>query len=289
MLETIIQSIDAMQAKRRILKHENGLDEDGIKIKTLLGTKIIDKNSLSYLWMAIESDMNILILGDGLSGKKPFLYSLFPLIPSYDKTLAFDCHSKSSRYYENIISYVSSKPAEIRSALRSVNAFQANRIVVAALEKFHKETFSCANKGIPSISTMDGEGPAAIDLLKKNRVPANMLSMLDIVVSIGRAEDSIWKVEGINEYLWFSRSEYFMEEATATKNFELKMNSVLREGKFNTRDIGLSKMVRAYSNLNVVSKKEAIDEFRQRSEFLERSTESNLPSREYVDSYFEIK
>ncbi len=289
MFETMTQPVGAVMAKRRVLEHVNRSGEGGIGIKTLLETKIVDKESLAYLWMAIESDLNVLILGDEFSGRRPFLYSLFPLIPSYDKVMVFDCHPSNAKYYENMVSYISDRSADIKRALRSTGTFQVNRIIVPALEKFPKETFSCANKGIPFISTTKGEEPGIVDLLKKDRVPANTLSMLDIVVSIGRANESIWEIKSIYEYRWFARSEYFIEEAIASKNFEFEKSCIFEGGKFGAKNLGSSKTVQAYSDLNVVSKKETVEEFRHRSAFLGESLTSNLPSKEYVDSYFEIK
>ncbi len=289
MLETVMRPVAAIRTKGMALAHEAGIDEDGIGIKTLLRTRIVDSRSLAYLWMAIESNLNVLILGDGLSGGRPFMYSLFPLIPPYDRTIAFDCHAKNSRYHENLISYVPCGRHEVSGALKSARELLANRIVVADLEKFSREVFSCANWGIPFISTMAGEEPRIVDSLKKKRVPANSLSMLDVVVSMGKADDSVWRVNGISEYLWFSRSEYFIEEAVASKNFEFRTNCVLAGGKFNSKSLPVSKAMKAYSDLNVVGKKEAVEEFGRRSAFLAGSLDSNLPSKEYIDSYFEIK
>jgi hypothetical protein len=276
-------------AKREIRKHVLAPREGEIGIRRMIEAGIAGPEVLAYLWMAIESDLNVLVVGGKDSGKVPFLYSMFPFVPSYDKTLLFGCNPRAARYYNNFVSYVSDRPASVKRALNSAVSFDANRAVIAGLEGFHKEAFDCANRGIPILSTMDCGGGEPVDFLRKCRVHANTLCMLDVTVSIGRGDDAVWRVGGLSEYLWFSRSEYFMEEAVASHNFDFKKNNIVESAAFHGQSIGESKMVQAYSDLNVVEKRDAVAEFRRRSAFISRSLESSMPSREYVDSYFEIK
>lgn len=290
-LVSILKSIGENRLKKRIAGHALCSNtESGVGLKRMLEIGAISAEALSYLWMAIDANQNIIIAGRPHTGKPQLLFSLCPLIPSYEKALVFGNGTKDLSYYSNFISFVSGPgEPELRRQIRMSPSLNANRILVRSIKgKEAKELFWCANRGIPFLTTITANGNQEILTKLKGKemnVAPNTLNMLDMIVFMSQGPRSVWSVESITEYKWLSRAEYFVEDEEA----ELKTKDIVENHSFKEEALQKSKAIDAYCDLNIVSKKDALQEFRKRKDFLARMLQSELDSLEYVNGYFEIK
>jgi flagellar protein FlaI len=293
----IMDSIRVRGLRRRIINHAaNARSERSAGIKTLLEIGAISAETAAYLWMAIDSGLNIIIAGSGGNGEAQLLFSLCPFIPRYEKAFVFGNGVEEMKYYSNFVNFVSktskTHEGELKRQIRAAPSLNANRLILErAAGKETRELFWYANRGIPFLATIKASDE--YDILKKLKeemaVAPNTLNMLDIALFMSQGPKSVWAVKSIFEYKWLSRTEYFVEEAKTAKEFEYKTTRIASDYSFDKELLERSKVVDSYSDANVISRKEAMAEYDKRNEFLKGAAQSGLGSLEYINGYFEME
>jgi hypothetical protein len=295
MMENINGMVQSMVGeaplRRKMVKYSAKMNQDyDVGLDKLLEIGVTNTEVLSYLWLAIDAGKNILITGPEFSGKKQLLFALSPFIPKYEKVLVFGNGTRNTRYYNNFVSFVSDGRVS-GNQIKSSRSHNANRII---LDKINgpeaRELFSCANYGIPFLTTLDFclQCGKVADTLKEKptNVAPNTINMLDVVVSMTPGSHSVWGIESIDEFRWLSRSEIWIEEAKTLKDFYFKITNMVEKGKLSRAVLKGSKVIEAYGNFNLLGTEEVKVELDKRTSFLEDPGISKLPVHKYIENYF---
>ena len=78
-------------------------------------------------------------------------------------------------------------------------------------------------------------------------------------------------LNSIKEFRWLSRTELWIEESRTLEDFEFKITETVKDGVLEKSLLKESKVIRAYCDTNLVSTKEAIEEFSRRKEKIEQN------------------
>lgn len=286
--------------KRRVIRHATIFNtEHGVDIRQLMEIKTTMPDVLAYLWMAIDARLSVLISGSEFSGKRQLLFALSPFIPEHEKTLVFGNATKESKEYANFYNYVQSSGPDkrdpgINAHLKSALEVGADRVILTKLmDNEGKHLFACACMGIPFITTVEHQSNQS-DIISKLMakpfsIPSNVVNMLDLCVLMKNGNDSIWKIDGIAEYRWLSRTEIWLDEAEKLKDFEFKVTNIVENGVLNRDALKGSKVLYEYCNAYFASPKEAMDEFEERRKYLDEMRESKAGALEYINRYYREK
>ncbi len=256
------RTLESELVKRKVVAHSKSANSDtSIEIGQLMDIKTIDHETFSYLWMAIEAKLNLLIVGKEHTGKKQLMFALSHFIPRNEKVLIYGDGTRAVHHNDNFISFVSGS-ADTESALSN----SADRILMSASGPEHlRVLFDCANHGIPFIATLDfaSNGKGLLEKLesKQVHVPRHNVNMLDLCILMDHGENSIWKLQNIIEYSWLSRAEYFLDDAKNTPDFQFRITTTVQNGLLNKETLNESKVFRAFGTYNIMSRKEVMEEF----------------------------
>lgn len=249
---------------------------------------------LAYLWLALEGGVNIVISGAPASGKTTLLSALFTFIPKYEKivTVEEDIDELKMRLdINNTVSLCGSKygnKASTREQVINALRMRPSRLVLGEVRGDEtKELFSCANLGVPFITTMhSSEGGAEVLkklLVKPMSVEPKSLSMLDLVIYMKQIDISKRLLDEIYEYRWLSRAE------TEKVGFEIEgsdsvdISRTAANGTLNLDALKASKVIEAFSRKKGISSRLVLKELEKRSRFLSRLCGSRKPAPETIE------
>ncbi|VVC04551.1 Type II/IV secretion system protein [Candidatus Burarchaeum australiense] len=212
----------------------------------------------AFLWMAVElKNAQIVVTGAPATGKTSALSSLLVFIPRGERVISIEEEINELRFYDKFINWIpligvySEKKEEAMrrgieiSMLRTVldqimNALRMrpDRLVVGETRGEEAvELFSGANWGIPFMTTLHSQemGTAVIKRIRNPpmSVPTNMITMLDLVITLGTDIDKKRRVAQCSEILWRSRGDLpdKVENAVKSRNLPQSMlNKVWQEG-----------------------------------------------------------
>ena len=112
------------------------------------------------------------------------------------------------------------------------------------------------------------------------------LEMLDLSVFMRQKDGSSRCVDDISEYEWLSRTEISPDPVTSG----VSIRSIVKEGGLNAEAVRDSKIIKRYSDSNLVSASAALKELKKRARFLHElagSAEAYTP--ECITRYWEIR
>lgn len=186
----------------------------------------------AYLWMVVElKNAQLVVTGAPASGKTSALSSLLVFIPRGERVVSIEEEINELRFYDKFINWIpligvykEKKEEAMRrgievSMLRTVldqitNALRMrpDRLVVGETRGEEAvELFSGANWGIPFMTTLHSQefGTAVIKRIHNPpmSVPTNMMSMLDLVLTLGVDADKKRRIMQCSEILWRTRGD----------------------------------------------------------------------------------
>ncbi|MDE1810643.1 MAG: CpaF family protein [Candidatus Micrarchaeota archaeon] len=269
-------------------------------LRKLMELKTVSPELLAYIWLAIDSNLNIVVSGAPASGKTSLLMALHALVPSYQRVIVIEEDVNELRYSSSI-NVVSLQGSSIlgRTNLRDqiINSLhlRPDRLIVGEVRGSEtREVLSGSNLGIPFMTTMhsNGSGQALIDRLRSKpmSVEEQLISMLDVSVFMRQRDIKHRVAEQLTEYLWLSRGEIGMEEAGAVEN-TYKVQEIPVSGPFDNALLQRSKVIQSYSSHMRVTQAATVKEFKKRATFLKALLESGggVSAEDYLEKFGEIK
>jgi flagellar protein FlaI len=267
-------------------------------IYSLLKNGALSLEALTYLWLAIDAKMNIVISGAPASGKTTMLGGIANLIPSYSKLVTIEEEINELKFSEpifNIVSLHGSKYGETNTRSQVINALRMrpDRIVVGEIRgEEARELFSGANLGIPFITTMHSgeEGLAIIKklLIKPMMVETRSLSMLDLSIYMKQSGIRSRIISTIQEYRWLSRAE-IKEGIEVGDGDSVENKIVANEGRTTEEVIFDSKAFLRYMKENGITPKAARKEVLRRISFLKSSFSKSKSDEEMVQALLKYR
>ncbi len=248
-----------------------------IGLLTLLKGQTFDVNTLAYLWLAIDSGMNIVISGAPASGKTTMLGAIANLMPFVSKAVIVEEEINELRFsmpMGNIVSLYGSRYGATNSRTQTINALRMrpDRIILGEMRgEEARELFSGANLGIPFITTMhsndDDLSIVKRLLVKPMSVEPRSLSMLDLSICMRQPGVRTRIVSSIREYRWLSRAE--IEQGTEVGDGDsVESSMVTADGRTKEEAIFQSKAMLCYAKCNKLTVKSARKELERRLDFL---------------------
>ncbi len=250
-------------------------------LKKMIEISAISTEVAAYLWLAIDAKLNLLISGRKFTGKEQLLFALSAFLPRHEQTIVFGNRS-NLEYHDNFINFVSI-PYKIKSSLSA----NATRVIASQVNQSDiGDLFYVANRAISFMASMDLEDE--LEIIQKFRskqykLPTNMLNMLDINITMKQGRDSIWKLDSIMEYKWLSRTEIWFDEAINLPDFEFKAINTVKNGELVSNLLEESKVITAYSDINLIRKKTAVKELNDRIKYLTKMRGNIF---DYVQKYY---
>ncbi|MEM0094615.1 MAG: type II/IV secretion system ATPase subunit [Candidatus Micrarchaeaceae archaeon] len=274
-----------------------------LNISTLLKNGTVNEEVLAYLWLAIESNLNIVIAGAPASGKTTLLNAILSFVPKYNKIITIEEDINEIKFYQNAINVVSLYGSKYNGAVATkeqvINALRMrpDRLVVGEIRAEEtKELFAGANLGIPFMTTMhsneDGLSLLKKLLVKPMAVDPNAVSALDISIFIAHIGITRRMLSEIYEYKWLSRAESENTTAVIDDSNAVEILKVVGNGAINPSSLQKSKVINAYSLHNGISKNAALREFKARQAYINRickDTDSTLEIISRINAYKAIK
>lgn len=238
-----------------------------------------DYDALAYVWLAINSGMNMMIAGPPASGKTTMLSALFAFIPRVEKivTIEEDVNElKVKLDINNSVGLYGSRQGRATNTREQViNALRLrpDRLVVGEVRgEETRELFAGANLGIPFITTMHSNA-GGIEIVKKLMVKpmdveTRALSTLDLALYMRHVDLSKRVLENAYEYKWMSRAESEKPGVVIEESDSVEIAEVLKDGRLAAEALPASKVVCAFSRKKGISTKLVLKELKRRAEFL---------------------
>ena len=216
-------------------------------LRRLMDLGTVTPELLAYLWLAIETNHNIIISGAPASGKTSFLLALNAFVPRYQRVITIEEDVNELKFYSNFMNSVSLQGSTVlgRASTRDqvINALhlRPDRLIVGEIRGSEtNEMLSGSNYGVPFMTTMhsSGNGQAVVSRLqaKPMGVEPQILTMLDVSIFMRQEGLMSRKVESVVEYRWLSRDEISVEDLDAGS--EMKMFELGKDGALNEDGIG---------------------------------------------------
>ncbi len=263
--------------------HSGGFASIRIEGRKEIGVKKVVSNGtaspelLAYIWLALDSRLNIIIAGAPASGKTTLLSSLISLIPRYNKIVIIEDETNEleNSAFVNAVSIYSSKKG-ITQEQQVINALRMrpDRLIVGEIRgKEAREMFSGSNLGIPFMTTMhSNEG--GLSILRRlsvqpMSVEASALSMLDLAIYMKQTEVSRRRIDIVYEYSWLSRGEIDGTQGIDVGNVDkVSIEEIAKNGLIDLEKLKDSKVIGRFAYKNGLSRKKAIEELKKRAEFI---------------------
>ena len=255
---------------------------------------------LAYLWLAIETNHNIIISGAPASGKTSFLLALNAFVPRYQRVITIEEDVNELKFYSNFMNSVSLQGSTVlgRATTRDqvINALhlRPDRLIVGEIRGSEtNEMLSGSNYGVPFMTTMhsSGNGQAVISRLqaKPMGVEPQILTMLDVSVFMRQEGLMSRKVDSVLEYRWLSRDEISVEELDTGSG--MKMFESCKDGLLDEKALEGSKVINAYMKTHLLSRAQCKKELKKRVEYLKDMPPSkdggSVP--DYIANYWTIR
>ena len=240
----------------------------------------LDPTAIAYLWMAVELNLNILIIGEGVNGLINFLAGF---ILDYRTVLDLRDDSRSN----GRINYatLSAKSRDFRSIREKTIGIFPDRVIYETENGHVNDIFAMSRYGI-SFMAAARCGPCnnlVKSLLSKQFGVSNSnIHMLDIAVWAG----SSGTVSKITEYKWLDRAEMIAnKDRLASKRYSNML--IMGYGRVYSENLPESKVLKAYSRMNIVGKGGVRGELVARKLFVEDAMMAGAPIN--PESYYDIR
>ncbi|MDE1855126.1 MAG: CpaF family protein [Candidatus Micrarchaeota archaeon] len=260
----------------------------------LLRRGTVGFDALAYLWLAMDSGLNVIVAGAPASGKTTMMSALFGFVSRVEKVLIVEEEvnelkirldvNNSVALYGSGIGGKTNTRNQVTNALR----MRPDRLVIGEVRGDEtRELFAGANLGVPFMTTMhSNEG--GMEIIKKLMVkPMNVdvrsLNCLDLALYMKHIGISKRVLGGLYEYKWLSRAETDRLGTVIEESDSVDMVSMVNEGVLDSGVMRSSKVIDAYSRKSGKSQKMALREMERRAEFLKVVFEGCKSPREMLD------
>ncbi len=292
-LSKVIGKFKGKQSIAELVARTTSTKENSAKHLADLAT-YTNKMVLAYLWIAIESDYNVLVSAENDADADSFIESLSNFVPPYKTVIETNAGSPVFDKRINFLSLIQPKGASFADNMKFIQKQMPDRLIIRNVEKGNLDTiFSLSKEGISFTASIGNNliGKQTVKLLQSNlfKVKPSNMQMLDISVILGK-ENGKYKIISITEYKWLDRGEIRAKEwEFIPKRYE--NIRILKDGKLNVSDILSSKVVRNYAKQNLISEEAVIDEIRSRSSLLDELITANFDGKKpnLMEMYYEIK
>ncbi len=235
--------------------------------------------ALAYLWLALDTGMNIVIAGPPASGKTTMMSALFTFIPKVERIITVEEDVNELRIKLDINNSVGlygsryGNGTNTREQVINSLRMRPDRLVVGEIRGGEaRELFAGANLGIPFVTTMhSNEGGLEIVkklIVKPMNVETRSLSSLDLAVYMRQTDLSKRLLSGVYEYKWLSRAETERADVTIEQSEAVDIAEAVSGGKLAREILPHSKVISAYASKTGASQKVALKELEKRAEFL---------------------
>ncbi len=253
-----------------------------------------DFDTLAYLWLAVDSGLNIIIAGAPASGKTTMMSALFGLLPRTEKILTIEEEVNELKIKldinNSVALYGDGRGGRTNTREQVMNALRMrpDRLVVGEVRGAEtRELFSGASLGIPFMTTMHSNS-GGLDIVKKliitpMDVEVRSLSSLDIALYMKHIDVSRRVLGEVYEYRWLSRAETEKLGTVIEGSDSVDVNCAVSNGRLDRGAITGSKVVEAFSKKNGLSKALVVKELDRRSEFLRVACEGCASSVEVLE------
>lgn len=264
-----------------------------ISIKKLIESANISVDELAYIWMALDSSLNIVLAGAPAAGKTTLLKVICSFIPRFERVIIVEEDISELSGFGEFYNVVRLKGSSFKNhtslekqVLNSLH-LRPDRLVVGELRgKEAREIMFGANIGIPFITTMhSNSADEAITRLKTKpmSVEDSLISMVDLVIFL-KKEHNIRKIKSITEYRWGKDAD------TADPIKEYETHEIFQKSKQIPEELQRSKVIERFAALEFITKKKAVIEMSRRTKYLSKILKiSEIEEDEYIDRYGDLK
>jgi type IV secretory pathway ATPase VirB11/archaellum biosynthesis ATPase len=233
---------------------------------------------LAYLWLAMDSQCNLVISGAPASGKTTTMLALCSFMPRVQRIITVEEDMSELDLHSGFMNSVNLKGSNIfnHASVKEqvVNALhmRPDRLLIGEVRSDEtREVFFGANVGVPFMTTMhsssDGIGVISRLQARPMSVEQSTLSMLDLSIFMRQADSGRRVIDSITEYKWLSRNETDMN---ASDLRELEMLNLVSNSTLDMRRLSDSKIMLKYARIRMMSVPSAIKELKMRAAFLEK-------------------
>ncbi len=264
-----------------------------VGINDLIKSGTATPEEMAYVWMAMDSGLNIVIAGAPASGKTTMLRAIGAFVPRFDRVITVEEDVSELYGFGNFYNVVQLKSSTLerrvstgRQVINSLR-LRPDRLVVGEVRGSEaRDIMFGANIGVPFITTMhSSSAEETITRLKTKPMSVDdaLISMLDVVVFMGKAGGAR-RVDEIAEYRWGKDGD------TADVMNEHETHRIFSRSAMLKPELVGSKMISGFAALNILTRKEAALELSKRARFLSEipeGTESNCA--DYIERYGELR
>jgi len=266
-------------------------------ISFLLNSNTASEEVLAYVWLAIDSGVNLVVAGAPASGKTTLLGALIGFIPRFKRLVTIEEDIKEILFennFNNTVALYGSKygGGSVKEQVINSLRMRPDRLIVGEIRgEETREMFAGANLGIPFMTTMHSNqgAPEIIKrlLAKPMDVDPRTISMLDLALYMKQVDIAHRQLESAYEYRWLSRAET-LEGIDINAENSVRIEELIKGGLLNKEALPHSKVVEAYAIKKGISKKQAVRELEKRAKLLkELSAKSASEALEEIQEYEE--
>lgn len=236
-------------------------------LASLLSNTVLHNNgvALSYLWVAMELNLNVLIMSNSLDTTR-FTDSLSAFIPPYQTVIDTRKDHNVNNGRTNFARLLENGKGLFNGGTKTIMGMMPDRVIAGNSVSETKNLFRVSKYGISFIASVNADCNSVHTVKMLQSKPFNIsnndMCMLDIVVAM--KDDNT--ISRITEYKWVERAELIIrEDDIASKRYSNML--IFDHGAINP-DICASKVAKVYSRSNVVAIKEISNELSARAKFL---------------------
>ncbi|MDE1871219.1 MAG: hypothetical protein KGI06_03190 [Candidatus Micrarchaeota archaeon] len=248
-----------------------------------------DSTVLAYLWLAMESNHNIIVIADSCDAEG-FVDSLCTLVPRFMTMI--DTRGRIADRGTNFTDAVAMKRIGDAGVARIMQECIPDRIIAALGKGGMDKMFSSSKLGVSFIASVPRGAigyHVVRGLCRRLRVRPENANMLDISISLSRNGDK-YGITAVTEYRWLDRAEFGLKG----NDFISKRYSnirIIKDGTLDAVNAARSKVVGGMSRSHLASNSEALGELGRRARFLDSLRTGNSMGKETnpIGLYYEIK
>jgi flagellar protein FlaI len=259
--------------------------EKRVTLDFLLKGGMVDTETLAYLWLAVDADLNMVIAGAPASGKTTLLTAISGFVPLRSRIVTVEEDINELKFndsFTNVIALYGEKyrvttKEQVLNALR----LRPDRIVVGEIRGDEaKDLFAGSNIGIPFMTTMhcndDPLGVIKRLSVKPMGVETRSISMLDLSIHTAHSDFKGRRLSSIYEYKWLSRAET-MEGVAIGDGDMVNSVRIASNGRLEKGALSESKVIGSFSKKYGFSMRKTMQELEKRARFLEKHGSGSMP------------